>query len=179
MIEVRLFRLGSRKVDSYIFEENYPTVGDLLKRAGEEYERGKVTMNTADVGEYTTLHDRDTVYLLETMRGNISELPFEVKFYRLGSRESHPTCIPVYDGNTIKQALDQLDANDKAKFYGVDGEPAYEYQVSEGERTVKVKDDYVLIRPDREDYAKVICAQKLKGNILWLMIKKFLASLKD
>jgi len=164
MIIVRLFKVGAKKVDSYPIEKENPTVQEFFEDIGEEYVQGTVTMKNMTVERNTVLRDNDTLYIVGAMRGNISNLPFEVKFIRLGDRRNPIMTVTAEDGFTIKRTLDQFEVDDRSKFYGADGKPAYQFQLKIGEDMVDVDEDHILIRPEGEESLRVVCAQRIKGN---------------
>ena len=153
---VKLVRIG-KKVEEYEISDN-PSVGELLKKAGLSYRPGTITVNQSTVSEDDILDDGDTVYIGDSMKGNI---PFTVKIIRLGHSDAIIE-LPCESGTTIHGLLNTLPEGDKAKFFKDGGKPVYEYRINGGEN---VEGDATIPTPaDAGTPVRLVMSTRTKGN---------------
>jgi hypothetical protein len=153
MITARILKLGQQSKEFCL--EDGSTVGSLLRAAQEPYKEKSVTRGGNIVSQDAPIYDGDTIVIGAPTRGNLD--PFVVKFVRLGSSNID---LPAQDGYSIKQILDQLSDEEKARFYHPDGKDAYEYRVGDGRAMTS---EATLQRP-AQGTLTVVCSQKTKGN---------------
>jgi len=153
-VEIKLTTVGG-KSESFAFQ-NEPKLSDLLRVAGKPFTNGCCTRNYENINENTLLYNGDKIYYGSAMKGNV---PFEVKFIRIGGNRI--ISLTADDGYTIKQTLDQLDANERSSFYSEDGTSVYEYGVKDNNFTVG--DNHVLQRPENGEL-RIVCSSRMKGN---------------
>ena len=155
MISVKLVELGS-EIKEYSLNDG-STLQDLLNVANERYVEGAITRNNQPILPYANLYNGDRIFLGRATKGNLD--PFEVNFIRIGGSTVH---LAAEDGYTIKQTLEQLDGEERTKFFRADGKAAYEFRVGGGQ---PVEMSYVLSRPPAGTAIRVICSQRVKGNL--------------
>jgi len=155
MIIVKLAELSS-ETKEYSLEDG-STVGDLFNIANKSFVYGSVRRNHIDVQAHEELYDGDRIFNGKSTKGNLD--PFDVAFAKLGDSV---TTLSATDGQTIRQVLDAgLSSSDRERFFRPDGKPAYEYRIN----GVLVQENHILRQPSGSVSIRVICTQKVKGNI--------------
>jgi hypothetical protein len=155
MILVSLIKVGC-EVRSFEISDN-PTLGRLLREAGETFTPNTITINTRNtVSEETRLCDGDRVFIGNKVKGNT---PYVVEFIRLGQGEV--VRVSSEGNQTISQCIDMMSAQSRAHFVGADGKEVFQYQIS---GITKTGSDIVPTPLAEGGTVRVICATKVKGN---------------
>jgi hypothetical protein len=150
---VKIVQLGT-EVQSYAVESG-SSVGDLFDQADRDFNEGEVSRRQTILRENDPVFDGDTIYIAKMVKGNSD--PFEVEIFRLGGGRA--ITLPAQDGMSIKQILDQLNAEEKGQFFRANGTPAFEFRIDGQIATI----DTVPNRPT-SGRVRVICSQVVKGN---------------
>ena len=92
------------------------------------------------------------------MKGNV---PFTVKIIRLGNAEPIIE-LPSESGMSIKQLLDSLPSEERAKFYRADGTDVYEYRINGSEA---LNGNATIPTPgDATTPVRLVMSTRTKGN---------------
>lgn len=155
MVIVQLVKVGS-EVRSFDISEN-PTLGNLLRKAGESFVPNTITINTRnDISEQSTLYDGDRVFIGNKVKGNT---PYVVEFIRLGQGEV--VRVSAEGTVSISDCINMMSSQNRAYFLNADGKDVFQYQIS---GVTKQSDDAVPAPSTEGGTVRVICATKVKGN---------------
>lgn len=155
MVIVQLIKVGS-EVRSFDISDN-PTLGGLLRKAGESFVPNTITINTRNaINEQTSLYDGDRVFIGNKVKGNT---PYVVEFIRLGQGEV--IRVSAEGTVTIADCLNMMSDQNRRYFVNADGKDIFQYQIS---GITKQSSDTVPAPSTEGGTVRVICATKVKGN---------------
>lgn len=155
MVIVQLVKVGS-EVRSFDISEN-PTLGNLLRKAGESFVPNTITVNTCNaISEQTNLYDGDRVFIGNKVKGNT---PYVVEFIRLGQGEV--IRVSAEGSVSISDCINMMSSQNRTYFLNAEGKDVFQYQIS---GVTKQSTDMVPFPSTEGGTVRVICATKVKGN---------------
>jgi len=158
MLDVTLIKMGTANRE-FSFETNEDaTIKHLLERAEEKFVEGCVTVGQSPASLDKILTDGMRVFIAEPTKGNV---PWDVTIIRFGNGAN--VTLPVEDGITINQLLDQLPSEQRSEFFKENGDPIYEYRLATGGGSIPGSTE--LTRPDDDGNMRLIFSEKTKGNL--------------
>jgi hypothetical protein len=138
------------------------TAGQVFEEAELEFVNGEVTRRHVKIDEETVVEDNDVLMISKMTKGNQEMFEVEILTIGGGGRVLSQTANPGY---TIKQVLDQLPTEDRARFFRPDGTPAYDFRL--GGTGAGSNDALPLtyaLNAAPGGKVRLLCSQIVKGN---------------
>jgi hypothetical protein len=138
------------------------TVGQVFDEEGIEFVEGEVTRRHIKVSEDDVVYDNDVFMISKMTKGNQELFEVEILTIGGGGRVITQTANPGY---TIKQVLDQLPAEDRARFFNPDGTPGYQFRLSgTGAGSNDALPLTYALNASPGGKVRILCSKVVKGN---------------